>query len=186
MYTGVNNAFQRLDYLLRAFAVVVRQKPDALLAVVSPLDDEPNLEANRSLAAELNVADRVKWIGGSTLADLRDYLAMADVAVLPRPAIPGHPIKLINYMAAAKPIVCFAGGAKGLRHEYDGLIVPDHDWRGLGEAILRLLRDPELAKRLGANAGATMRERFELQIVARSVASVYDRLLEDPACGSAQ
>ena len=36
MYTGVLNAFQRVDYLLRAFAVALREKPDALLLIVSP------------------------------------------------------------------------------------------------------------------------------------------------------
>ncbi len=36
MYTGVLNPFQRVDYLLRAFAVALREKPDALLLIVSP------------------------------------------------------------------------------------------------------------------------------------------------------
>src|SRR5439155_23968318 len=40
MYTGVLNAFQRIDYLLRAFAVVSRQLPDALLMMVSTLVSE--------------------------------------------------------------------------------------------------------------------------------------------------
>src|SRR5213079_1875994 len=40
MYTGVLNAFQRIDYLLRAFAVVSKQRPDALLVMVSPLVSE--------------------------------------------------------------------------------------------------------------------------------------------------
>ena len=40
MYTGVLNAYQRIDYLLRAFAVALREKPDALLLIVSPLVSE--------------------------------------------------------------------------------------------------------------------------------------------------
>ena len=45
MYTGVLNAYQRIDYLLRAFAVALREKPDALLLIVSPLVSETDEKA---------------------------------------------------------------------------------------------------------------------------------------------
>ena len=52
-----------------------------------------------------------------------DYLAAADVALNPRVHSSGTPQKLLNYMAAAKPVVSFEGSAKGLTHERDALIV---------------------------------------------------------------
>ena len=113
MYTGVNNAFQRVDYLLRAFTVVREKIPDALLMIVSPLDDEPNRPANEALARELGIERDTLFIGPHSRDDLKHYLTLADACVVSRPDCPGQPIKLLNYMAMSKPTVCFVGGAKG-------------------------------------------------------------------------
>ncbi len=80
-------------------------------------------------------------------------------------------------MMAAKPIVCFAGAAKGVRHLHDAFIVPDHDWEKMGEAIVALLRDPALAKRLGHMRGRRSRNNFDLRILTKKVELIYAALL---------
>jgi glycosyltransferase involved in cell wall biosynthesis len=80
-------------------------------------------------------------------------------------------------MMAAKPIVCFAGAAKGVRHLHDAFIVPDHDWEKMGEAIVALLRDPALAKRLGTHARETVSNNFDLRILTKKVELIYAALL---------
>jgi glycosyltransferase involved in cell wall biosynthesis len=177
MYTGVNSAFQRLDYLLRAFTIVLAAEPSAMLLIVSPLGEEADRETNLALAQSLGISDSVLFIGPHTLDELPDYLAMADVTVVPRPDCPGHPIKLLNYMMAARPIVCFAGAAKNVTDKHDALLVPDHDWQKMGEAIVTLLREKELAAKLGANAKQTVLDSLDWKILARQVENVYASLL---------
>jgi len=177
MYTGVLNAFQRVDYLLRAFAIALREKPEALLLVVSPLVSETHEREHRQLAAELGISDSVIWISPHSLADLPSYLALADVCVVPRPECPGHPVKLLNYMLAAKPVVSFAGGAKGVRHLHDAFIAPNHDVEGLGGGIVTLLNDRALATRLAANAHATVLAEFDWRQICRKIERIYDQLL---------
>jgi len=177
MYTGINSPFQRIDHLLRAFSVTLREAPAALLMVVSPLKHDPDLAANRALAESLGISQSVIWVEGQTLAELPDYLAMASVAAMSRPDVPGHPIKLLNYMAAAKPIVCFEGAAKGVRHMHEAYVVPDHDWQELGRGILALLRDPELAARLGEGAKAAVTRDFDWSQLCRRVEEIYESLM---------
>lgn len=177
MYTGVLNAFQRVDYLLRAFAVVLRTKPDALLMVVSPLVSETHAKENQQLADELGISRSIIWIAPHTLEDLPSYLALADVTVVPRPECPGHPVKLLNYMLAGKPTVSFAGGAKGVRHLHDAFIVPNHDFDALGRGIVTLLEDRKLAAELGANARATVLADFDWRQICRKIEKIYDQLL---------
>lgn len=177
MYTGVLNAFQRVDYLLRAFAVVLRTKPDALLMVVSPLVSESHAKENQQLADELGISRSIIWIAPHTLEDLPSYLALADVTVVPRPECPGHPVKLLNYMLAGKPTVSFAGGAKGVRHLHDAFIVPNHDFDALGRGIVTLLEDRKLAAELGANARATVLADFDWRQICRKIEKIYDQLL---------
>ncbi|MGH8095353.1 MAG: glycosyltransferase family 4 protein [Chthoniobacterales bacterium] len=177
MYTGVLNAFQRVDYLLRAFAVALRERPDALLLVVSPLVSEAHEKEHQQLANELGISGSIIWISPHALEDLPSFLALADVCVVPRPECPGHPVKLLNYMLAGKPVVSFAGGAKGVRHLHDALIVPNHDFAALGRGIVTLLNDPALARELGANAKATVLAEFDWRQICRKIERIYDALL---------
>jgi 1,2-diacylglycerol 3-alpha-glucosyltransferase len=177
MYTGINSAFQRVDYLLRAFTVVLKADPSALLMIVSPLSGEPNYPANVELARSLGIEENVIFVGPHELAELPDYLAMATVTVIPRPECNGHPVKLLNYMMSAKPIVCFEAAAKGVRHLEEVFTVPNHDWQKLGEAIVTLLRDPALAKRLAANARETVLNTFDWRVLAKKIEAIYEQLL---------
>jgi 1,2-diacylglycerol 3-alpha-glucosyltransferase len=180
MYTGVLNAFQRIDHLLRAFAVVSKQLSDVLLMMVSPLVSESHEREHKKLANRLGISGSIMWIAPHSLDDLPSYLALASVTVISRPECPGHPVKLLNYMLAGKPIVCFEGAAKGLRHLHDALIVPDGDCEALGNGIITLLKDRELAARLGANARTTVLANFDWQIISQKIEHIYDRLLGKP------
>lgn len=177
MYTGVLNAFQRVDHLLRAFAVTRREHPDALLLMVSPLVSENHEREHKELAQELGIADSIIWIAPHALEDLPSYLALADVTVVPRPECPGHPVKLLNYMLAGKPTVTFAGSAKGVRHLHDAFIVPNHDFEALGRGISTLLKDKALAAELGANGRATVLADFDWRQICRRIVRIYDRML---------
>jgi 1,2-diacylglycerol 3-alpha-glucosyltransferase len=186
MYTGVLNAFQRIDYLLRAFAVVSKQMPDALLMIVSALVSESHQREHQKLAEQLGISNAIMWIAPHSLEDLPSYLALARVTVISRPECPGHPVKLLNYMLAGKPIVCFEGAAKGLRHLHDAFIVPNHDCEALGNGILTLLKDRELAARLGANARMTVLANFDWRRICRRIEQIYDRLLGKPESSDIQ
>jgi glycosyltransferase involved in cell wall biosynthesis len=180
MYTGVLNAFQRIDYLLRAFAVVSKQQPDALLMMVSALVSESHQREHKKLADQLGISNAIKWIAPHSLEDLPSYLALASVTVISRPECPGHPVKLLNYMLAGKPIVCFEGAAKGLSHLHDAFIVPNHDCEALGKGIITLLKDRELAARLGVNARMTVLANFDWRRICGTIERIYDRLLGKP------
>jgi len=186
MYTGVLNGFQRIDYLLRAFAVVSKQLPDVLLVMVSPLVSESHEKEHKKLAERLGISDSIMWIAPHSLEDLPSYLALANVTVISRPECPGHPVKLLNYMLAGKPIVCFEGAAKGVRHLHDAFIVPDHDCEALGSGIVTLLQDRELAARLGANARATVLANFDWRIICQRIERIYDGLLGKPESADIQ
>jgi len=87
------------------------------------------------------------------------YLATAHVLVLPNTATRiseryTSPLKLFEYLAAGRPIV--ASDLPALREvvtaDVDAVLVPPGDPRALAEGIARVLRDPELAERLSAQA----------------------------------
>jgi 1,2-diacylglycerol 3-alpha-glucosyltransferase len=181
MYTGICSRLQRLDYLLRAFAIAAPAAPDAVLMVVTPLKKDPDLPACQKLADELGIADRTIWVEGHGLAELRDYLALATLTVISRPTIPGQPVKLINAMTAGKPTVCFKGAADGATHLREVFIAPDHDWKGLANGITTLLADPGLAARMGADARNTGLTNYCPIRLCERIEAVYNQVIQPTA-----
>jgi glycosyltransferase involved in cell wall biosynthesis len=80
-------------------------------------------------------------------------------------------------MAVGLPIVStdVQGAGEAIRHEQDGLLVPRRDPVAFGDAIGRLLRDRELAARLGASA----KERFLTEYTAERMVSRTEALYRD-------
>lgn len=182
VYTGTLDHFQRLDYLFKAMQIVAEKVKDVRLLIVANIAGERDLFSYRRLARNLGLQDRVTFVTGRSFDDIPAVLASADVAVLPRPSLPGVPVKLLNYMAAAKPIVVFEGSAKGLSHLNTAFVVANHDWQGLGQGIVTLLQDPVLAERLGRNARAWVNQHLGWSDLARRIEAVYHASLGDAAC----
>ncbi len=151
--------------------------------MVSPLVSESHRREHKKLADQLGISDAIMWIAPHSLDDLPSYLALASVTVISRPECPGHPVKLLNYMLAGQPIVCFEGAAKGLRHLHDAFIVPNHDCEALGKGIIALLKDRALAAKLGANARTTVLANFDWRRICERIECIYDRLLGEPESG---
>ncbi|HUB67755.1 MAG TPA: glycosyltransferase family 4 protein [Candidatus Methylacidiphilales bacterium] len=181
LYTGTLDPFQRIDYLFEAFARLAPESPHTLLLMVSPFTKPAHRQVLDTLAAKLGIAGQIRWVESHPLEDLPDYLAMADVAVAPRPNCPGHPVKLLNYMCARLPIVVAAGAAKGIRHMGNGFICKDHASDDLARGILVLLRDRGTAQRLGQAAYQTILEEFDWRILCRRVEALYYQLSAENA-----
>lgn len=177
MYTGAIEEFQRIDYLLQAMREVTDAFPDARLMIVGNIFNAAQKDKHLRLARELGILQHVIFVDAVPLDELRDYLAAADVAVVPRPECPGHPVKLLNYMAAGCAIVSFRGGAKGLHHMYNGRLADDHDAAALGANIVFLLQRPELRQALGNQARATIAGNFDWETLARGIEVLYRHLL---------
>ncbi|HET7599977.1 MAG TPA: glycosyltransferase family 4 protein [Gemmatimonadales bacterium] len=171
VFAGNLAPYQRIDLLFRSLRTVVDARADARLLIVGA----ESLEPYGGLADELGVRGRIDTIA-SDFGGLPAHLAAAHVALNPRTACAGVPQKLLNYMAAGKPIVSFAGSAKVLEHGRTGWLVPDEDAAAFGRAVLALLDDPELARALGDAARRHVAEHFSWERTAERVEVVYGKL----------
>jgi glycosyltransferase involved in cell wall biosynthesis len=172
LFSGNLAEYQGIGTLLEAFAQLRRQVRDARLVLVTDSDLAP--WKKRLSALELDAAVDVV---SSDFETLPAHLGEADVLVNPRMDCDGIPQKLLNYMAAGKPIVSFRGSAPVLRNEQNALVVPDQDVDGFVEAIVRLLHSPAFAEQLGAAARRDVAQTHSWQGVARDVEAVYTRAI---------
>jgi glycosyltransferase involved in cell wall biosynthesis len=179
LYTGALEAFQRIDYLLQAMSLVCDEESQSILVIAATVNNSKALKDYRSMTVELGIEDRVIFAESVTLDELPDYLDAATVTVVPRPSCPGYPIKLLNYMAASKPVVSFAGSAKSLVHGYSGYIAADDDVPDLAKGISLLIRNPEIGKVLGERARKSLEGIFDWETIANGVVEVYLQLIKN-------
>jgi len=178
LYSGVLDEFQRLDLLLEAVAQLVPAEPRLKLVVVVTVPSERHLAALRQRAAELGISDHLLLTPPQELPAVPDWLAACDVAVVPRPAAPGFPIKLLNYMAAARPCVLFASSAsRGIEDGRTAFLAAPDSSAALADAIRRALHDPALAARVAQHGHAFVRAQHDRQAIARQVCGTYYRTL---------
>jgi glycosyltransferase involved in cell wall biosynthesis len=168
IFTGNLSRYQRVDLLLEAFAALHARRPEVRLMIVTQSSFAPY----ESLAQRLGVRGAID-LHNAPFAQQPALLAAAAVAVNPRTHCDGLPQKLLNYMAAAVPIVSFDGSAAHLEHERTGIRVADGDTVGMADAIERLLDDRALAKRLGHAAREQVRRDFSWDGVAARAERVY-------------
>ena len=173
IYTGNLAQFQGIDLLLKSFHLLLKQRNDLRLVIVTSSSFTPY----RSLANELGISSHIEIIKSSFEA-LPKYLQIADVALNPRAVCDGLPQKLLNYMAAGKPIVSFAGSAKGLKHEETGYIVEGASFVDFAEGVLQVLGNPDLAHRLGANAQELSRREYSWDKLADKTLDIYHQILD--------
>ena len=85
-------------------------------------------------------------------------------------------------MAAARPVVAsrVAGIPLAVDDGVTGVLVPERDARALGEAVGRLLDDPETARSLG-QAG---RQRVERELTWTAIARIHDRIYRQATADS--
>jgi 1,2-diacylglycerol 3-alpha-glucosyltransferase len=169
LYSGNLDRYQDLDLLLRAFQHVAEVRPEAQL-VLSTNADPGEME---SRAVSMGIRDQIIFSQAEDFGLVRGALAAADVAVCPRVNCLGFPIKLLNYMAAGKAIVASEGSACGVRHLDNGWVVENGDVHGMAAAILALLDDPSLARRLGASARRTARSEYNWPRAVAATEKVY-------------
>jgi glycosyltransferase involved in cell wall biosynthesis len=134
------------------------------------------------MASELGLEGNVIFTTCS-LDALPDFLAAADVVVVPRPFSPGIPTKLLNYMAAAKPIVSFEGSAKFLKYGVNALLVKSEDTFEFGQAIIRLIADKPLAQELGENVKKSIKGTFDWKTIAKKIETIYRSMLGEGKVG---
>jgi 1,2-diacylglycerol 3-alpha-glucosyltransferase len=181
MYTGSLDPLQRVDYLLRAMVAVWEKIPEARLVMNVNIGAEADFARVAEQVRELGIGRRIAMVRSARLEELPAYLAAADVTVSPRPACPGFPVKLLNYMAARKPIVTFEGSAKGLRHLETAYLAKDHDWGNLAQGIITLLEDRAMAEAMGERARAAIVGRLDWPSLAERIEGVYHRMLAGAA-----
>ena len=166
-----------LRYLLSAYSKLKWDTPELRLIIVGA--GNPDAECYR-IMSERNLQDVV--FTGRVSDEMRArYFKSAHVYCSPATGNESFGIVLLEAMAAGAPVVAtdIKGYASVAQHGHDSLLVPPKQDDALADAILAMVRDPDLRSRL-AEQGRRTADAFRWERVARRVMDYYGEFVSEP------
>jgi glycosyltransferase involved in cell wall biosynthesis len=166
MYLGSLSRERRIDFLLRVLARVLRHAPDAKLYLVGKGELPGDEDFIRQEAENLGVTNSVVFTG-----QLPRQAAFCVSPIFPTPIFNmASPTKLVEYMAMGKAVVANTHPDQKLLIDESGCgyCVPwDED--AFADAILKLMRAPELARSMGERGRRYVIEHRSYGVIATTV-----------------
>jgi glycosyltransferase involved in cell wall biosynthesis len=138
--------------------------------------DGPLMAQMVAYSKELGLAERVRFLGQRL--DVSRILAQAQASLLTT-NWEGFPLSILEAMRAGLPVVASSVGGIGeaIQNEETGYLIPRGDVDALKERLGRLLTDPVLRVRLGANGRRRYEEQFTLSQFVSKTLAVYRNVL---------
>jgi glycosyltransferase involved in cell wall biosynthesis len=174
-YVGKLVPRKGVDTLIEAMGLLAHRPAGAPFLLMAGIGElRPELERR---AAELGLEDRVRFVGKVAHDEVGWWMAAGDVFVLPSLS-EGLPTVVCEAMNCGRPVVATAvdGTPEIVRDDQTGLLVPPGDAPALAGALARVLEDPALAARMGAEALRIGRDEYTWDANARRMSAVYAAL----------
>lgn len=172
VFAGIAHPSKGVGDILGALATLGEQRRDWRLLIVGPVTPYARAIAEAD--------DRVVLMGTQPPTRTPEFLAMADIVVLPQK--PTHasvgqmPMKLYEAMAMGLPVISTTMSDIPKLLDDCGVVVPADDRAQLAMAIEALLDNPSLGARLGRAARERITERYSWKVGAAELGLYFNSL----------
>lgn len=177
MIVGHLSEVKGYPVFLRAAAAVKEQHPECHFAALGGETVSVGYGAHlRAEADALGLGQSMHFLGFRD--DVPAVMAAADIIVLPSWS-EGLPLAVLEAMACGKPVIAtpVGGVERAIQDGVSGCLIPPGEPATLAEAVMRMLRDPDLAARIGSAARKRAETEFSLDTFVRRIESLYEELL---------
>lgn len=181
VYVGTLNRTRRIDFLIRAFRLVHKRVPKALLVLVGNANETDMLFLKNEVEL-CGLRGHVVFTGFLPLQKAWAYIRAAAVVVSPIPPNPimavASPTKIIEYMALGKPVVAsdHPDQSKVIAESGGGIAVP-YDINKFADGIVAVLQDPRQADAMGARGRKYVRKHRSYEGLSEMLEQKYRMLL---------
>ncbi len=166
-----------LDFLA-AGQRLVQQMPDAYFLIVGAADAGRPDAVEPTVACDYGIHDHCRFLGWRPSSELPLLYCLMDILVLPS-LTEGYPVVVMEALAMQVPAVVsdVKGNREAVEHGRTGLLFPFGDVQALTQSMVRLLNDPETARRMGEQGRQVALERFGERLTFEKLQAEYARLL---------
>ena len=167
LYVGRLDPTKFVDSIIIGFPIILKKIPSVKLLIVG---DGPQKEDLVSLTKTLDISESVIFCGSQPNDILPNYYCSSDVVVCPYSGL-----VLFEAMASGKPIVAYdvEWHSEVITHMANGILVENLNQVELANAIVSLLTDPVLAKRLGKTAREFTLQNLDWSKISDEYISIF-------------
>jgi len=174
LYTGTFEAYQGVDMLIEAAAIVAKARPDARVLVVG--GEPPQVDAARARAQAAGAAPVMVFTGQQPAKEIPGFVQAADLLVSPRIRGTNTPLKIYSYLRSGKPIVAtnLLTHTQVLTPQIALLVDPTPE--PFAAAMLEMIDRPDERHKLSLAAQALASEKYSRDSYLRRTALAYEWL----------
>jgi glycosyltransferase involved in cell wall biosynthesis len=178
LFLGRLAANKGIDYLVHAIPLVLKEVPDAKFVICGEGEEKPHVEA---YIDEVGVRDHIEFRGKVNLDEMVELYSTSAMFVFPSiNRLEAFGIVQLESMACYTPVI--ASNIPGVNNVMDegqnGLLVEPRDPAALAAAIVKILKDPELAKKMGAHGRQLVEQKYNWKAIGDRIEAVYRAVLE--------
>ncbi|MHC4454395.1 MAG: glycosyltransferase family 4 protein [Planctomycetota bacterium] len=174
MYVGNLESYQGIDLLLDGFRDVAIKDNDAQLVVIGGSDMD--IRRYKSKSNDLNIENKVHFIGRKPISQLNFYLEQSDIVVSPRINGQNTPMKIYSYLDSGKPLLAtrLPTHTQVLDDNIAYLVEPEPV--DFANGLTELLKDKLLRRRLALKAKERVQKEFSYEAFQRKLLTFYSTL----------
>jgi len=171
LYVGRLHAYKQVEVIMESVPYIVKEKPDTQFVFIG---DGPLRERLERKAETLNVAEKVYFLGFQPTNVVKAFLSISSVVWIPMSGF-------VVFEAAAfgAPIVAFdiEWHHEFISNEINGLLVENRNFKEMAGAVIKMLENPELARKFGESARDKLAKEYNPQTLNEKEIEIYKSIL---------
>jgi glycosyltransferase involved in cell wall biosynthesis len=172
-FVGNFYKYQGVDVLIESAKFVVKEMPQVMFLIIG--DGEMKNEWMRKVN-DYGLDKYFIFTGIIPYEKMPVAIGSMDICIAPFTKDAGErsPVKVFDYLACGKPVI--AGDIdclKDIFKENEILFFPVENYEKLAESIIYLLKNEDIAKKLGENARKICEEKFDRENIAKKIVNIF-------------
>lgn len=175
LFVGRLEKQKGLMYLIEAINILKAKDSKFEVHLIGEGSEEVYL---KKLVSKFDSKKYIKFLGGKTFQEIAAYYTDSDVFILPS-IWEGFPLTLLEAWAARLPVIItnVGGITKICANKENALIIPSKDSKKVSEAMMTLIKDQNLRRKLGENGRKLVEKKYNWENITKEVEKIYKEVL---------
>lgn len=178
LFLGRLAANKGIDYLVHAIPLILKEVPDAKFVICGDGEEKPHVEA---YIDKVGVRSHIEFLGKVDLNKMVELYSTSAVFAFPSiNRLEAFGIVQLEAMACSTPVV--ASNIPGVNNVMDpdksGFIVEPRDTEALAAALVKILKDPGMARKMGIRGRQLLEEKYNWKTIGDKIEAIYKAVIE--------
>ena len=185
-FEGVMNLVRGEKILFELIKHLKKNYKDIKLLILGAIQKGESYEWAKSFIAENSLEENIIITGWQPYNALYSFHTRSKIGIYlyqhtPNNLLAGPPNKLFNYMKAGIPIIASnLPETSNILNEIEcGISVDPTNFQEIEKAILLLLKNPEISKKMGEKGLQAFKEKYNWKVEEKKLQSIYEKILID-------